>query len=236
MKGLISIVIAVMTGVLLADPIMSANTFGVQKVRITAKNTVIGVPWTDCVTGGDISVQDIVKTANLSVGDQLMVYGSEAGKYTATFMLQEDGGVRSWVRTDLGGSETVTLARGKALLLSRVSDVAVDIYLHGQAETAAVGEIPVIAVGTDSEPKFTLIAPPMVGNVALELDDNVFVEGVGKNDTVWVPNSVERYWQTGSNKNAFGKKSWSGTVTPITIAPGTGFWYVSRGGSPTVKW
>ena len=219
-----------------ADPVLSANSLGVQKVTLTTKNAVIAVQWSACGTGGDISVQDIVKTANLSVGDQLMVYDCETMRYASTFALEEQDGQRQWVRTDAGGVGPVTLSRGNALLLSRVSAGAVDVYLHGQAEAAEVGPKPTIAVGTRENPKYTLLASPMAGDEPIALDDRLFSGEVGASDTVWVPGSVERYWQKGASGSAFGKKGWGGDVTPVTVAPGTGFWYVSRGGSPTVNW
>lgn len=232
----------------------SENVIGVLRVDSPYARTIVAVPWVAAsVEAGDIKVTDIVKTANLSVGDELYYYN---GKGFDSWRLDEN---REWVPakqvSENGGSDQSPAAdvqglpRGGAIILVRKNPVDNPFYLQGQVAAEAVTSQTIPA---STEGVFHLIAPPCVknGDVDINSTDDMVWSGCDSGDRIYVYQdkglNVEcRY----ANKNDkiqwwLGKYPAEGTEplkptweNPPLLPVGTGFWYFKKGTSATtVTW
>ena len=230
----------------------SENVIGVLRVDSPYARTIVAVPWVAAgVEAGDIKVTDIVKTANLSEGDELHYYNGElfdswslnaSKEWVAANQVSENGG--SGQSPAAGEQE---LPRGGAIILVRQHPEN-PFYLQGQvAATAAPSQ----TIEDSTTGVFHLIAPPCVKNGTIDINST--------DDMVWSnPNAGDRiyvYQANGLNaecryadKN--GKTQWwwgkypEGTgllkptwENPPALSVGTGFWYFKKGSSATtVTW
>lgn len=250
MKKLLTI--AAIAAATTALAVESSNTFGILKVTIPAgqQNTVIAAPWCDAGATGDaeksIKVKDIVKTANLTNGDKIYVFNGN--EYSACFALNNgawEGAqiVREGKDTIEAPDANLAIQRGQAiaLCLAAAPTDPKDIYLYGQYTTVAASTQ--IAAGTAEVPAYTLVAPTGTGaDVVLNAvwvtaqepsltpanGDMVFVPGKGY--APYVNNrgfgAISEKFEDGVFKTVF---------TPIAVPAGTGFWYISKGGSGTIN-
>lgn len=216
----------------------SSNTFGILRVDSTAAQTIVSVPWL-AAGGGSIKVKDVVKTANLTKGDQLYRYN---GSEYQLWVLGDNGweGATS-VSTDkiqASQGDDEVLNRGDALILVRQT-YSSPFYLYGQY-TASEATLNV-ARGTAETPAYSLVAPSKTTDTAL---DSLANANVGKNDTVIVKDSSgnmrvlscrntasdeDPVYKWGNVRNIFGTETF--TAVEVTVPAGEGFWYISRGGS-----
>ena len=101
-----------------------------------------------------------------------------------------------------------------------------------------------ITAGTASVPVWNLVAPPTL----TPFDLNQIATGVAAGDRILVPMGATRreysfkdgawgYPKTGT-KTIGGETVLTTTrcTTETTIPAGTGFWYISAGGAPTIEW
>ena len=228
-----------------AVEVTGSNTFGWLKVDSGLANTIVAVPWVECGTGEAIKVANLVKTDNLTAGDKLYVYmGGTWYLYVLT-----DGAWTASTTVGANGPEVAeapanqTLARGAALFLQR-ADTTKPFYLYGQYDATAVQTA--ITAGTSAAPVHTLVASPKAAD--FDLNGKTWTN-VDAGDRIVVPMGVvsrEYTWREadGWGYNAQTTKTKAGktvvsttrTTTGCTIPAGTGFWYVSQGGSPTIAW
>ena len=231
------------------------QTVGVLKGESTMTKTAISVPWGRLNGGGPVSVAELVKTANLTVGDKLHVYDRDGLKYRtwqldgahhwqplATYVIAEDGSVSS---ESAGAPSDTTVKRGSAVLLER-QDPTKPYYLFGGADGSDVTAD--IACGSKDSPVWNLIASP-----SLEPFDVKTVEGADANDQVVVPTAEGPKVYTfkdgawGADVNVTETRTMpDGTKVEVvkrgrdtvntTIPAGVGFWYVSQGGKPRIEW
>lgn len=228
------------------------------------QNTVIAAPWCDAgatttEAQGKIKVKDIVKTANLTpattnpakAGDRIYVFDSNA--YSAAFELQTVEGVVQWVGIQIAQdnapaiaapSADLTIKRGQAigLVLAEAPASAKDIYLYGQFTTVSASTT--ITPGTSEVPAYTLVAPTGTGddvvlNAAWLQKQTDLTPANG--DMAFIPGKgYAPYVNTTSNSGfgAISEKFEDGTFktvfTPLAVPAGTGFWYISKGGSGTI--
>ena len=235
----------------------TVNTFGILKVTPEASHhltkTIVAVPWGKLEPYGDdeIAVSNLVKTANLTTGDKLHVYDTTA-KLFRSWSLDANGAWKSLktykigtngTEVDVAGAaEVYTVKRGSGVWLER-QDTEKPYFLYGQVETTDVSTP--ITAGTYNKPSHQLVAP--TGIVDFDLND--ITTGVDANDRIVVPtdgepkvyNFVDGAWgYTITN----GYKKLGSVLLPklkrvtddTTIKAGTGFWYISEGGSPTIEW
>lgn len=225
----------------------STNICGWMKVTSDLTNTIVGVPWVEVNGAADaaVKVANLVKTDDLTKGDKLYFY--------------QDGTWFAWTLGDKGwaADTTVTVsgvavsepagdqavARGQALILERQA-TAKPFYLYGQYSAAAV-PAQTAAQGSTAKPAYTLMASPKVE--AFDLNAGK-ITGAGADDTIVVPlnggaSTIYRLkdgvWGSDvkTTVELFGKKVTKLVFTPATALPaGTGFWYVSVGGEPTIAW
>ena len=231
------------------------QTIGVQKGESTMTKTAISVPWGRLNGGGPVSVADLVKTANLTVGDKLHIYNKSAKRYEtweldadkvwqplATYLINADGSVST---VSAGKPTDTTVKRGSAVWLER-QDPTKPFYLYGGYEA---GEIETeIEAGSAAEPSWNLIAAP-----SIEPFDLNRIEGADAKDQIMVTTETGPVVYTfkngawGCDVNKTEKRKGPGGVEievvkrvrdteHTTIPAGVGFWYVSQGGKPTIKW
>lgn len=224
----------------------SSNTFGILRVDSSAEQTIVSVPWENA-GGGAIKVKDVVKTANLTVGDQLYYYDATAQEPAyKMWALTENGweGATTVANgiTPTAGDEEDTLARGGALILVRSAPTKVvdgktaanPFYLYGQYNSSQ----PSISVTRNaSSVTYTLIAPPSAN--AVSLNDGTWA-GVTSGDRVILPNGQPLYWKDSTDKWCAlttdldtGDDTYTPYATPVPA--GEGVWMRVQKGSGTVS-
>ena len=224
----------------------SANTFGVLKVTCSAQKVIIATPWVECLTAGNVKVTDLVMTAGLADGDAILVYQNGAfkswaisgGAWTETLVSQSGQTVSS------GDAASAAIARGQAFWFVKASySEPYDLYLYGQDSTATATST--IAVGTSTSPAYSLLASP--NTVAADLNAKNFSGTRNAADEIRVPrHNLPDLIYTFKDGQGWGtstsvqigttgryKKVWT---AGCTIPAGTGFCYVSKGGSGTITW
>ena len=231
------------------EAVTSANTFGVLKVTCSAQKVIIATPWVKCATAdAAVKVTDLVMTDNLTENDAIIVY---VGNEFKGWQLNSS---KQWIATAVtGAGGTVTggdeadaaIARGQAFwfIKSDYTSGDYDLYLYGQDTTATATST--IAVGTSANPAYSLLASP--NTVAADLNAKNFDGTRNAADEIRVPrHNLPDLIYTFKDGQGWGtltstqigttgryKKQWT---AGCTIPAGTGFWYVSKGGSGTITW
>lgn len=236
----------------LGADVMGRNVCGLMNVPSGAKVTMIAVPWV--TVGGEadaMKVADLVKTDTLSPGDELYYYDGatyfswklqgnvlQGNVWTpATVALKDAQGNPVTIQTP---DASYALPRGKGLFLVR-QDATKEIWLYGQHSTAQVSVD--VAAGTAGTPAYTMIANPNA--VAYDLNakgvggaagDQILLGDGGttlytRTETAWT-RKTDVTKTIGGVARTFKVDTTEGVVIPA----GTGAWYVSKGGSPTIAW
>lgn len=232
----------------LGADVMGRNVCGLMNVPSDAKVTMIAVPWV--TVGGEadaMKVANLVKTDTLSAGDELYYYDGSVYRcwrlsvdrkwQPATVALKDAQGNDLSVQTP---DASYALPRGKGLFLVR-QDATKEIWLYGQHSTAQVSVD--VAAGTAGTPAYTMIANPNakaydlnakgVGGAA---GDQILLGDGGttlytRTETAWT-RKTDVTKTIGGVARTFKKD----TTEDVVIPAGTGAWYVSKGGSPTIAW
>ena len=231
----------------LGADVMGRNVCGLMNVPSGAKVTMIAVPWV--TVGGEadaMKVANLVKTDTLSAGDELYYYD---GSVYRCWKLQGDAWQPTTVTLkDAKGNDlsvqtpdaSYALPRGKGLFLVR-QNVTKEIWLYGQHSTAPISVA--VAAGTAGTPAYTMIANPNaeaydlnakgVGGAA---GDQILLGDGGttlytRTETAWT-RKTDVTKTIGGVARTFKKD----TTEDVVIPAGTGAWYVSKGGSPTIAW
>lgn len=230
------------TGVAFADTaaVDAECVIGVLPVSISGKEVILSIPWIEAgQSSGGVAVANLVKTAGLAEGDSLLWYDTTEEEYQG-WHIEAINGTNQWVASatvlpteiatvDVG---TTALNRGQAILLSRASAASTTIYIVGGVPSTTASSITMVENG------YTLFAPPTVSDTGINsltwtkatIDPNDYIilaDGTqvkyDASEEEWIAYSYDEYGRIVSND------------TP-TIPVGTGAWYVSKGGSPTVSW
>ena len=213
--------------------VLSGTTIGVLAVTNAVKTAIFSVPFISLADGGQISVSNLVHTANLANGAKLQVMDGDT-LYAWTLM----GG--QWEADQVFGQQAapadaaaVTLARGKGFWLTLADqdfEAHKPVYLVGRVAADSGSLATALEAATAENPKaWNLVAPPSVEPVDL---DAVFRHNDGS--TIQVPpantNGVPRnytyengQWGYAGSENGIPKRIESGT-----LPPGRGFWYINR--------
>lgn len=224
----------------------SSNICGWMKIASDLDAVIIGVPWVEVGTAADIKVANLVKTDNLTTGDKLYYY--QNGTWSCWEL-----GATGWTGTTTVTSDRITpaagaaeqaITRGQALILERQSKTS-PFYLYGQYKSDAVAG-QTLTAGTAEAPSYTLLASPYV--TAFDPNATGKITGAGADDTIVIPlnggdqkvyqlkDNVWGYYGTETvtkGKLTIKKQVWKAADA---VPAGTGFWYVSRGGTPTIAW
>lgn len=232
-----------------AEAVTSANTFGVLKVTCSTNKVIIATPWVECLTAGNVKVTDLVMTDNLAENDAIIVYADgafrgwklTAGKEWEAYAVSTAGGT-----VTAGDAASAAIARGKAFWFVKASySEPYDLYLYGQDTSAAATSE--IAAGNSTTPAYSLVASPKTTDANLNATgvvgftpnaaDEIHVPPTGGKllDTVYTYKSDKGGWGTDVIVSVGGrnKKQWQ---AGCTIPAGTGFWYISKGGTGTISW
>lgn len=230
---LLSSIIAV--GAAFAEPasVTSDNAIGALDLTIstTRPQTLVSVPFVG-YNGGGVTVQDMVKTSNLGEGSKLYVPNGTGGYNT--FKLEEGTWVsdqRVTVGPDGKTSEDTsedqvrtTVNRGDAFWIEPKNATDGKIYLLGQGVTDA-------GSSTVSPNVWNL-----VGNTSAE-PKTISGEGYLKGEKICVQlddakGSLDSYT---FKVNVGWVKIGDRKASTVTIQPGQGFWFLSKG-TTTIAW
>ena len=248
MKKLLSIAVCASAVAAFATDV-TCGSVGVTAITSSFTNTIVAVSYKDLASDADITISNIVKTANLTAGDLLHVF-KDSGTYETYTLTDNGSGVLYWAKTQnyvigASGGLTVgtsadasitTLESGLGLWLVRTSGwtgSSFTFYIYGKpSDTTSV------TVGAG---KTALIGNPTQTGKAPTVTSAV------KGDRILVPDedrkgdSIETttYTYTGTVWNTI--KIVDGERKRIeglpSIPAGMGFWYISKGESDVrVAW
>lgn len=234
-KSLLSIAVSALAATALAETILDSEEIGVVKHTGTADTEVaIGVPWQACGSAGatPVKVSDLI-ASGLTDGDILSVWNG-----TSYYSWQWNGS--AWTAAQGSGgtpeASAATVTRGQAVW-----------YRPAGSKTYTLMGCPVDDDSTSPTTAngYTLLCNP--------LPTDVTVSGIGGSDgdEMLLINSVSsttsyvrnggKWCTTGWTTTIVGGKTMkTRTYTPVAdsvkIPAGTGFWYISNGGSPEITW
>lgn len=232
----------VCAGSVLADGAATEDE-GVTSVGVTAitsanKNTIVAVSYGD-LDGGAVSVANLVKTTNLTEGDQLVVYNGStydswvlgSGAWvsnTSTFTMNAGGGVSQGTGADAG--KTLQVGTGFWLIRKDWKDGdSVTFYMYGSPSST-----------TSYKPTsgtWTLVGNPTRTSKTITA---AMTPGASKNDVIAVAekNGFVNYFFKGTGESAAWKREPSAESPTWGVAPvieaGKGFWIKST--ATSVDW
>ena len=259
MKKILPLLLATMAVSAFAEETSaSINTLGVLRVDSPLKSTIVAVPWVKLSgTGTDaaLSVADYVKTENLTAGDHLYVYNTSTGKYQGWELKTVEGSLvwnpmstvddTTFEIVEAPAAAEKGLDLGSALWVERQNPTSggtpVPFYLVGQVAQAAVTTS--ITAGTTTAPVWNLVANPNAAPYSLSS-----ITGANTKDVIYLvnddaaPKKIFQKKKNGAYVWGYTKMVQDGDdyvstfVTTVSIPQGTGFWYVSAGGTPSFNW
>lgn len=237
MKKLLSIAVcASAVAAFATDVLVPLGEVGVTAVNSSTTNTVIAVSYTDLASAGNITASNLVKTANLTVGDRLYVYDS--GDFKA-FELALSGGVKYWQ-----GTATVEPGAGIASVVAATSADSVRVavgtgvwLVRGSGWDGTPFTFYIYGKPVDSLSPVTVSGgSALVGNPTQVSKAPTFTSGPTNGDQIIVPYANKtgtQIWKYSSSNGKWYVKVSDPKSTAPTIPAGTGFWYV---GTATFNW
>ena len=235
--------IALAGAALATDVLTDTKTLGWMRVDSTLPITAVGVPWTDV---GDptanVKVADLVKTDNLTAGDNLYVYNN--GNWT--FYTLSDGAwvagttANSSITATAGNPSEATIARGQALYLERQNPTTPGyFYVYGavgsEIATSTLTGATKYLVASPKAAAFIPQASAIAGATAKSRrgGDQIVVPLDGGNTRIYT--LVNSKW---GYVSAAGKRVEEGAEDYLPVPLGTGFWYMtgSADNSITITW
>ncbi len=237
MKKLLCGILCASAGAALAVDATVA-TIEVREINSGMTNTIVAIPGLD-LTGGALVVSNLVKTTNLTAGDELMAFDNgtyrtwalDANKHwqaTTSFNKGQDG--NDTVVPGVPASQ-FEMGVGSGIWVSRkASGVGSPFYVYALQPAAMTSTI---AAGA-----LALVGNPTTNNTAF-----ASFTGCSNGDKIYVPTATGN----GRAEYTFKNNAWGRLVvnagvisrqetTPV-ITAGTGFWYQSTGSSAvTLNW
>jgi len=211
-----------------------STQFGVLKVPSSTTNTIVSVPWLESGTGSDsVTVSNLVLTSGLSNGDTIKLF--ENGAYTKTWVL--DNGVWTGGNVVSGnndvkqsGNDQTTIARGKAIMLTRTgNDLSKGFYIMGKPASAGVQ----VTLGSG----YSLVAPPSVA--AVDVNTGITWNNIDAKDKLMVPSISGTTMTTlswvdpkGANNRkwcVFSQSQFKWEESQLKIPAGAGAWFINGG-------
>ena len=235
---------AALTTAALATDVLTDKTLGWMRVDSTLPITAVGVPWTDVGDpANNVKVADLVKTDNLTNGDNLYVYNNG----TWTFYTLSGGAwvagttANSSITATAGSPSTATIERGQALYLERQNPTTpAYFYVYGAvgsavATTTLTGATKYLV----ASPKATAFVPQTSA-----ISGATAKSRTAAGDQIVVPleGGATRTYTLISGKwgyvNGSGVRVKEGDDGYLPIQLGTGFWYVTANAekSITITW
>ncbi|MBR4522886.1 MAG: InlB B-repeat-containing protein, partial [Kiritimatiellae bacterium] len=246
--------------------VTTSAVYGVTSPNTTKKLNIVAVPFAAIGEDStDVAIEKIIDTGKLNNGDKVYAY-SESGDTYNVWRLYVVGTDKTWqplsmVKVDDNSDasvitgvpfENARVARGSAFWVEIAPDNDSQIVLIGKVATAPAPKT--ITGGTALEPKFQLCASPKATAFNLNAAGAFtgYIEPTGANfaqpgDVIQLTvdsgapivfyykngqwgRRVDSTWKPGDPGKPV---TWS---TEATIPVGVGFWYISRGGNPTINW
>ena len=231
------------------------HTVGVLKVASDTTYTILAVPWKS-FHNTDVNVAELVHAASLSENDMLSAY-DESGNVKSWYV--KNGVWASATDVSVSGEQqtvgaqvdptTFYIARGKGVWLKR-SNTSMPIYLMGMPPASDDTATTTLTAPASGETSWNLLASPKLE--AVNIATGAFKDNTG--DEIIVPTAGTPKHYTYKN-GAWGypgatvtstKKLPNGQTIQVisvehktddtTITPGTGFWYLNKGGEKTISW
>ena len=234
MKKTLVLSAVAIAGVAFAGDVSTSNSYGVLPITSSSKATMVAVPFVG--DGANISIDQMVKAANLTAGD--MIYALPTGSGSAYKVWELNSTCTAWepvTNVEVGDGSTVftpteaaatTIARGQAFWLVRKNNPSSSFtfYVMGVGDTSAAAATAITgsAAGT-----WNLVGQSSATG-SKTLADIVGV--VGTKGYVRL-NNGNRYLYTGSAWKLIRKAT---PNTPEDVASdtalpvGEGFWIVSK--------
>ena len=249
MKKLLSIAVcASAVAAFATDTEINLGDVGVTAINSDLTNTIVAVSYKQLGdVDGNITISNIVKTANLTAGDLLHVF-KNASNYETYALTSGAGGVLYWNKTlnytinqygdpvpdnSSSAASIATLGPGAGFWLVRPNGwegASFNFYIYGKPVTAAV------------ETQLTAGTPALIGNPTQTAKaPTITTAAVG--DIIQIPDSanaalrVTKYKYTADGWKTKKNKVTTTTPDPPTIQPGMGFWYIPvSGNAPKITW
>jgi len=247
-----------------ADSDETLGMIKVSKTNAVNSEIVLGIPfmkspWGDTNTVNTLLVAGYGANTGKLAGDTIRVWNPSkpATRGYDMWMTWPDArGSNQWIRIQDTGKERPAEAtayavnRGTAFWFADASGDTNDLVQAGLVKTGAVS---VVAAGTTAAPVKTLLINPFYTEVNAAA---LLATGAKTGDQLALINGDSRYeYQEGSSEISRGWGTWQkgdilkqkGSIiiygpnkfvveTNITVKAGNAFWYISKGGTPTVRW
>jgi len=230
----------------------STETLGmsiVEKSALTNKEAVLNIPYVKS-TGASIGAENTVDTllvAGFDEDDTIRVWNAQeavGSEYDTWYWEDAWKASNKSKGTKPGPASETTVVRGNAFWFKDYSKSTIALVQAGLVKTGAVTTV---TAGTKGSPRSTLLINPY----GVEIDAaEKLATGAVTGDQISLVNGTVRYdykagsgwglWQKGEiivkkgDLIIYGPDKF--VTTNITVAAGTAFWYISKGGSPTVQW
>ncbi len=221
---------------------VDSSSLGVVKVAIeSGAEPAVGVPYTTA-SGTSVTVASLVATG-VAENDQISVWDKDiAGYYVWQYSAKNgwEGATRT-DNTETPSASTYTVAPGVAVWYKPAA--AGSIVIAGNVPTNCVSPT---EEGAASAPKFSLLANPFptavnLSNIAGEAGDQIvsldskksytYGTASGASKASWCTNG----WTTVEVGDKTNKQLTLLDASADTISR-EGFWYISKGGHPTIDW
>ena len=213
-------------------------TFGLIRVTDTAScNTIVGVPWKNIGDDGNVTLSNLVSTANLEAGDIVYLYEDDTW---CGYELSSSG---VWeALTTVNGTNIVNpqsadakrLERGAGLIIQRAHNTN-PIYLCGRLDDTTPSATAIAANST------VLFANPLTATKTISSEgangDKIIVLKNGGGSTIYQKKDGAwgTYVETTTTTSRGTKKIQ--TWTPgCTLAPGMGAWYQAGEAAASITW
>ncbi|MCR5414628.1 MAG: hypothetical protein K6F50_07895 [Kiritimatiellae bacterium] len=227
----------------LADAVstVDSTSLGVVKVALASgAEPAVGVPYTT-TNGTSVTVASLVATG-VAAGDQISVWDKDiAGYYVWEYTADGWEGATRTDSTETPSASTYTVAPGAALWYKPAA--AGSIVIAGNVPTNCVSTT---ETGSASAPKFSLLANPFptavkltniagaAGDQIVSLDSKksyTYGTASGASEASWCTNG----WTTVTVGDKTNRQATLLDASADKIS-GEGFWYISKGGHPTIDW
>ena len=231
MKTSILALSLMLAGAALAD-VESSNVFGLIPVTSTQKETLLAVPFVAYSADGtsSIAVKDLVKTANLTTGDRLLV--SNGSTYYSWTLKNSAWTPDNTAYTTAAGGKVIsttaptqdqTISRGDAIWLVR-TDTSKTVYLMGQ-----VGAVASLSITGSDKGTWNLVGST-VGD-AIKISS---LTGANVSDTIELNDGTFYVYKTDgwckrTPASGWGKPTETAVTDSDVIPAGTGFMYFAFG-------
>lgn len=207
-------------------------TVGVTKINSGLQNTILAVSYGD-LESGNIKIENLVKTTNLSQGDELRVYNTgksydswtlKDGKWVATKTVSKDANGNDVIGS--GTSVKTTVPVGTGIWLIR-KDYSNPFYIYGAPVTTKTVSLSVgwnLVGNPDQKNALAIPVDPAIG-------DRVIVSSLREYNydaNGWYYTTTQKNEKTGAVRLIKNRED-------PAIDAGLGFWYYTQT-AKTINW